>query len=162
MKKIVELINPSDPVTFEMQDVKVAGVAVLLLGRGAYGLKTADGNDVVPLMLFDGGERWLKKQRIADLDKYLRNRGKNVAAFLDTCAYGSIADREGFDAAIKRMTKEKAAEHRAWWNDKHRGSLNDIGNAAAGLAVRLREIAAGKKSDKPLPKATPIIAVSRS
>lgn len=157
MKKIVELINPSDAITFEMDDVKVAGVAILILGRGAYGLSDADG-DIVPIMLFGSSEAWLKKEGI-NLEKFIHENCLPMAKFLETVCYGSIDQREAVDVACSRMTPRKSEEHRRWWNDKRRSSLNDVGKGALALAKRFREMAAGDSSSKPLPKATPIILV---
>lgn len=63
---ILELNNPSDAITFVGEDPRVAGVAVLLLGHGWYGLTDAAGNQVVPMMIFGTHEAWLKEQGIED------------------------------------------------------------------------------------------------
>lgn len=159
MKRIVELVNPSDAITFEMDDVKVAGVAILFLGRGAYALTDAEGKTVVPLGLFGTNETWLKEQGI-DLDTFILANLIPIAEFLESVCYGHIAEREAFEVACSRMTTAKAAEHRAWWNNKKRTSLNDIGKGALALAKQLRKKSAGEPLTKPLAKAVPIIATT--
>lgn len=135
---ILELINPSDAVTFVGDDMTVAGVACLILGGGWYGLKDASGDAVVPMMAFGTHEKWLEENNIADLSDWLMEHGAEVAGFLETCVYGSIEEREAFDQAISRMAPDKADEHRDWWNDRNRSSMNNIGKAAAHWAKRLR------------------------
>lgn len=156
MKTIVELINPSDAITFEMDDamdnLAIAGVAIILLGQGAYGLEDMEGKTVVPLMLFGGVEKWLEARGIASMKFFVETNAEKIAAFLETICYGSAEEREAVEVACGRMTPEKAEEHRAWWNDKKRSSLNDIGKNALALANALRNKATG-----PLPSSKPII-----
>lgn len=137
---ILELVNPSDAVTFVGDDPKVAGIATLLLGNGWYALRGEDGEDFVPLMIFGGHVEWLASQGIDDADDFLTANAEAVAAFLDTCAYGGIKERQAFDEAIKRMTPDKAAEHRAWWNDRNRSSMNNIGEGCRRLAEQIRKL----------------------
>lgn len=136
---IFELINPSDAVTFIGDDITVAGVAIMVLGRGRYGLTDDKGEVVVPLMLFGGSEYWLAEHGVDDLDAWLTANYLRVAEFLETCAYGSRLEREAFDQAIARMTPEHAEAHREWWNDRNRSSMNNIGQAAAAYAKTLRK-----------------------
>jgi len=159
MKQIVELQNPSDAITFEMDDVKVAGVAVMFLGNGAYGLEDSSGKTVVPIMLFGTHEKWLKQQGIV-LDDFIPPNMTKMADFLETVCYGHASEREAVEVACARMTPEKAEEHRKWWNDKKRTSLCDIGKAALKLAKQFRKAAAGQAVEEPLAQAVPIIAVS--
>lgn len=162
MAQICELSNPSDKITFVVDDVRVAGVAVMLLGNGWYGLTNAKGEDVVPLMFAGTHKQWLIDNQIPDLDAYLTANAAALAAFLDTCAYGSITEREGYDAAIARMTPENAALHRAWWNDRNRSSLNNIGAAAAKLAAQFRRLAARQPVTEPLAQSPPLVFAAQS
>lgn len=145
MKTVVELINPSDAVTFLMDDVKVAGAATMLLGCGAFGLKDKDGKCHVPIMLFRGADGWLEENGIKDLRAFIDANNIAIAEFLETVHYGSFQDREAFKLAISKMTLEKAAEYRAEVNDKRRSSLNNIGGVALKLAQQMRQIAAKQK-----------------
>lgn len=159
MKIIVELINPSDAITFVMDDPTVAGIGVLLLGNGWYGLLDAEGNHPVPPML-GGVEAWFKERGIESLNKWIKANGVAVAEFLETCAYGNIVERDAYDRAIALMTPENAAIHREWWNDRNRSSMNNIGAAALKLAANLRQRAAGKKAE--LKGSPPRVFASRS
>lgn len=158
---ILELENPSDPITFVGDDLKVAGIACLLLGHGWYGMSDEKGDTVIPLMMFGAHEKWLKENGIDDLSGWIRENALKVAEFLETVAYGKINDRLAFDEAIKRMTPEKAAEHREWWNDRNRSSMNDIGAGALRLAKQFRKLAAGGKADN-LHGSPPIIMAGSS
>jgi hypothetical protein len=149
MKQICELVNPSDAITFVVDDVKVAGVAILLLGEGAYGLTNGAGDTVVPLGLFGFWRTWIQEQQI-DLEKFVPENRLAMAEFLETVCYGSVAEREAFDVAMSRMIPDKAQEHQAWWNGKKRSSLNDIGKGALLLAKALREKAKYLPSQKPI------------
>ena len=52
---LYELINPSDPVTFEAPDLKVAALVTIILGQGQYGAQPVDDSaEGVPIMLFFG------------------------------------------------------------------------------------------------------------
>lgn len=135
---ILELVNPSDAVTFVGDDPKIAGVAILLLGNGMYALTSPDGSQFVPLMMFGQHEEWIAEQGIGDLDTFITANSGAIADFLDTCAYGSIEEREAFDRAIALMTPENAEKHREWWNDRNRSSMNNIGAGARKLASALR------------------------
>lgn len=152
---ILELINPSDAVTFVGDDPKIAGVAILILGNGAYGLTDESGEVFVPLMLFGGFKAWLEEQGITDLAAFLIEHGSALADFLETCAYGKIAERQAFDEAIKRMTPDKAEEHREWWNDRNRSSMNNIGAGCRRLAKQLR----AKAKPSELEGSPPIVLV---
>ena len=160
MKKIVELQNPSDAVTFEMDDVKIAGVAILILGNGAYGLEDDTGT-VVPIMLFGTHEKWLKEQQINDLGEFVHANLIPMADFLESVCYGHRSEREAVEVACRRMSPQNAEEHRFWWNNKKRTSLNDIGKGCLALAKQLRAKAKGHPIKEPLAQAAPIIMAGR-
>lgn len=155
--KTYELINPSDAITFQGDDLVAAGVAIILLGRGAFGLTDEKGEQAVPLMLFGGIDDWLAKNNIKDMAQYIADNTDAIADFLETVCYGSLDERLAFDEACKRMTPEKAAEHREWWNDRKRSSMNNIGAGALRLAKQLRK----KKPVKELKGSPPIILAKR-
>lgn len=146
MKPVV-LQNPSDAVTFVMDDPIVAGVAVLLLGNGAYGLETEDGSSVVPVMLFGGIDRWCKEKGI-NLDAFIPQNYVPMAEFLDSVCYGSVRDRQECDEACLRMSPDEAAKYRAARNDRRRSSMNNIGKAALQLASQMRKQAKSKPPEK--------------
>ena len=59
-----EIINPSDPYTMEADDLRVAAVAVCLLGNGKYGLdalgEDRDKGNNVPVFIFGGHDEWFE------------------------------------------------------------------------------------------------------
>ena len=55
------------------------------------------------------------------------------------------------------FTPEETAEHREWWNDRKRSSMNNIGAGALRLAKQLRK----KKPVKELKGSPPIILAKR-
>jgi hypothetical protein len=113
------LINPSDPYTFEADDLEVAAVAVCLLGEGKYpadamGADADQGNNVPPF-LFGGHDEWFTARFGAGFEDTtlhcLTHRTDAVARVLESMKLGSV----------------------------RRSSLNDIGGRARELAKGIRE-----------------------
>lgn len=123
---IYDLVNMSDAVTFVGDDDTLAGAAVLVLGRGRYGLNNENGDSVLPLMLFGGLDEWLKERSIADFDGYLAANRIGIAGFLDTARYCDVSERKRYGDAVKM-------------DDDRRSSLNNIGAACKQIAEHLRE-----------------------
>lgn len=132
--RIYEIINPSDPVTLEAEDVAVAQAAVLLLGRGQMGLTDEDGEEVLPLLLFGGYEKWAKDNKF-DLTATLDKRATEVADCLESAVCADLSDRKAVLAAVGGHGKEALRRY----NDEKRSSLNDICGVAFSLAKAIRE-----------------------
>ena len=131
---IYDITNPSDTVTLEADDVAVAQAACLLLGEGRYGLTNAEGEEVLPLCMFEGQyEEWAKGQNF-DLKAVLENRREEVAACLRSAMCCGISDRVAIVAAVGDDPKAVAR-----YNDAKRSSLNDICGLAASLAKAQEE-----------------------
>lgn len=128
-----EVINPSDPVTFEAPDDVTAAAAVLILGRGAYACESEDGRSVLPILLF-GGDAWLEGEGapVLALAKSEEARGR-IADALDTMAVVRLSDRAALVAAVG---PDPAALAR--WSEAKRSSLNNIVGSARRLATSLR------------------------
>lgn len=118
-----ELINPSDPYTFEAEDLEVAAVAVCLLGEGAYMARaTCEGakpEHDVPAFLLGGQDDWFRKR------------------------FGV-----GFEASLVRMLERRApalarALESVTLQRQSRSSLNDIGAKARKLAASVLEAGGG-------------------
>lgn len=62
-----DVINPHDKITIDCTNEKAAQLAVLIVGRGAYGID--DG--VLPVFLFGGGDEWCQKKYQMTLDELL-------------------------------------------------------------------------------------------
>lgn len=139
---LFEIVNPSDPYTFEAENVDIACVAVLFLGNGAYGLNVPDGqpNPDCPMFLFGGDPAaWAEKRLGCSLNDYLTKHGDAIASALDSVLIGDFSDRQIFNDAVAKMNEVGAVQFKNQWHDKKRSSLSDIGKRAWALAKALRE-----------------------
>jgi hypothetical protein len=113
------LINPSDPYTFEADDFEVAAVAVCLLGNGKYPADAlgddADKGNNVPAFLFGGHDEWFESRfgasYEATADRVLKDRSDALARALESVTLGR----------------------------ERRTSLNNIGGKAQELARAIRD-----------------------
>lgn len=138
---VYEILNPSDDVTIKAYDVVTAGVFVLLLSHGKYGLNDLEGNEAVPMLMFGGHERWLEERGISDLDEWVKAHVLEVATVAESYAYTKAREREVYDFTMNALPSEAQAEWRAKWNDARRTSLNDIGAECERLARAFRRLA---------------------
>lgn len=137
---LYELINPSDPVTFEAPDLKVAALVTIILGRGHYGAEPADDSaEGVPIMLFgDPTEWWTERWPEEPMGGAGDRDALRLAAALRSVCYGGKNDRQLYDSALQAITDpEKRAAFVAEWNDRKRSSMNDIMGRAHSIAARL-------------------------
>jgi predicted aminopeptidase len=137
---LYEIANPSDAYTIEGELLPCA-IATLLVGEGAYGLKTVDGETAAPIFLFGGHEEWLKERGVDDMPTYLENpeHRAEVAAALETVLIGDFADRKRMERVLACVTSDdERTKAKAAWHDERRSSMNDIGRRAALYAKRLR------------------------
>lgn len=134
-----ELINPSDPYTFEAKDRETAALAVFLLSTsyGAHCLTEEREEDDVPVFLFGGSKEWYQDTFKRTPDEGLAILKEDVRECLKSFVYGHESDRQTYQLAIDGITdEEKKAEFIKHWHDKH-SSLNDIGDVAFKIALRL-------------------------
>lgn len=132
---ICEIINPSDAYTLRTDDFQLAAVAIAVLGGGAFGLAEIGGDEKRTPALF-GWEEWLDEESI-DVEKYLKERGADLADVLDSVLIGQ--DRSEAEMTAKNIPPEKLDKWLADRHDMKRSSMNDIGSAAWDLAARLRD-----------------------
>ena len=137
---IYEIINPSDAVCIESNDLGLAGLAVMMLSSG-YGLYDENGNVAVPITMFGGGEEWLKEHGITDITQSIKDNAEKLAIIFESCFYGKPSDKEMLDLALSKMTPQDAEIYRSKWNDKRRSSITNIEKYCLKNAKRLREIA---------------------
>lgn len=74
MKNYQKIINPHDEVLIDCQDVDAAFAAVIVLGRGAYGVETDD--DKLPIFVFadeNALDEWAKKRSGKDFNNWLES-----------------------------------------------------------------------------------------
>lgn len=112
---LYNLINPSDPYTFEADDLELAAVAVVLLGDGQYLADPVGGGESVPAFLFGGHDEWFKMKFGESCEetanKVINERTDSIARALESVALTS----------------------------KERSSMNDIGGRAHALARQIRD-----------------------
>lgn len=138
---IYEVINPSDPVAIEADDVSIARAAVLIIGEGSYALTDEEGKTVLPIFIFGGGdqfEAWEAREGF-NFAAILKDRKPELAACLRSAACMEMRDRRALLAAVG---SDPGALER--FNEERRSSLNDICGRAHMLADALeRAQAAG-------------------
>lgn len=137
---ILEIQNPSDKVTIETDDIVAAGVAIMIVGDGWYGLEDDKGEQIVPITALGSGEAWLKSKGVIDIEGYIKANRFKMAAILESVLYGSVEDRILFNAAIEKMSKKDARLYRGEWNDKKRSSMTDIGAMCLHYAESFRKM----------------------
>lgn len=114
-----EISNPSDRVFIQYEaDTEAAEAAVLILGRGAYGLiPITEAEECMPILLW-GVDRWAEA-----------TKGKGVKDWFESIGTARVA------AALDSVRC-----------DGERTSMNDIAGKAHKMAARLRELdALGKE-----------------
>lgn len=139
---ICELINPSDPYTLEIEPgaFDAAALAVWLVGRGAFGLKTVgvSVSEYQSTPVLFGWQEWARGRYLPSVDAYLAAHRREIAAACDSVMIGSVDIRQAFVTAIRYMAPERVREYRAEIYDQQRTSLNRIGEAFWAYADKLR------------------------
>lgn len=133
---ILELINPSDPITFEAPDRLVAAAVALLLGGGHYPVNDEAGQQVVPLFLFGGMTEWFEEQ-FGDFTDALTQRREEVAVALDSV---TVARPSEYRAIIAAITGGDVAKGRAAYCESQRTSMNNICGRAQAYAAKVRAL----------------------
>ena len=132
---IYELINPSDPYTFEAPNIEVAGAAVVLLSTNFGAVRVGDDVDERTPMLF-GWDDWLAERGI-DTD-WVDDRAEEIADALDSFLIGSLSARQDVLDMLDELPEENRQSWRDRRQDRHRSSMNQIGEAAYQTAMSLR------------------------
>jgi hypothetical protein len=150
---LYEIVNPSDPYTFEAPTFEIAAVAIVLLAEGQLGVKPVgdDPEDAreLPLLLFDSDGKWFE-ENLFPLEKigdFLDKHSEEIAAALDSVVIGGELDRSLFLTALARQEDDTKEAYRVAWHNKKRSSINDIGRSAWEMAKGIRETAAGKNEE---------------
>ena len=136
---IYNLINPSDPITFDAPDLKTAALVTMVLGSGRYAAEPEDNStEGVPLMMFGGGLEWWSAHFDEPLDGSFDRNAAPLAAALRSVCCGSKTDRHLFDSALRAIPDQSARDaFVAEWNDRKRSSMNDIMGFAHRVAAKL-------------------------
>ena len=139
---ICEIINPSDTYTIKSDDVESMQLATLILGGGKYGLCDADGETIMPVLLF-GAKEWIEEQfgvREDNLANYIEERSPQIADCLDSVLIGSFSSRDVIEHVLSKVPDEKDREEiLTKHHDTKRTSMNDIGARAKAMAKSLRD-----------------------
>lgn len=115
-KRLYEVINPSDKITFRATVVEAACIAARLR-QAWYFVKDIE----------TGVEPEIEDLE-AEYDAIWKDAGK-LSSYADayrSFMVGSVNERELLEEAVSRMTAEEAIGYRARWHDKRRTSMNDI------------------------------------
>lgn len=138
---LFNIINPHDPYTLEAPDLEIAANAIALIGKGAYGLHELSGDQSgnVPLFPETGHDEWFTKQFGRDFSASLNHvmdaRAGDLSKALASVFIGTPADKRAFEQEARDCVDEE--EFHALLTKRHdekRGSLNDIGRIAWGMA----------------------------
>ena len=135
--KLYELINPSDPYTFRAPSIEVAGAAVLQLSSN-FGARCVEPNQErrsTPVIF--GWDEWLDEHGIDRT--WIEAHITEIADALDSFLIGGANDRADVESMLAMLPEEKRQEWRDQRQDRHRSSLNQIGEHAYALARQLRE-----------------------
>lgn len=140
---LYEIINPSDPYTFEAESYAVASLAVLVLGNGQLGVERIDGTEMstsTPFVAFssqpdEDADAWARsvfggKSLSEALDANMRAVGTALSSVL----IGRKTDRVLYDAAVANMNETQKDDYTRLWHDRKRNSMNDIGARARKIA----------------------------
>lgn len=129
-----EVVNPSDPYTFEAPDLEIAAAAIFLVGGGHYAADPFDEDqDRVPIFLLGGAEQWVQEKFGSDIETWFgrvkAERLPEVCTALESFLYGGRLAGEDWQG--------RTPEERAAYNERHRTSMNNIGKRAFSIAASL-------------------------
>lgn len=134
VKRLYELVNPSDPYTFYAPSIEVAGVCAVLLSPG-FGATPADGNGEGTPVLF-GWTDWLEDRGINR--EWIDRHREEIADAYDSFLIGDAAKRADVESMLEMLPEAKRQEWRDKRQERHRSSLSQIGEAAYAKAKQLR------------------------
>lgn len=133
-----ELINPSDPYTFKAPNIEIAGVCACLLSTG-FGARQVDppppDDETTPILF--GWNEWLKDRGIDNA--YIDAHREEIADAFDSFLIGDIRKRKDVEEMLALIPAEKQQEWKESRQERHRTSLNQIGEAAYRYAKKFRE-----------------------
>lgn len=132
---LYELINPSDAYTFYAPSIEVAGVCAALLSPG-FGAKPVSGDGERTPVLF-GWEQWLEDRQINS--DWIEEHRNEIADAYDSFLIGGARQRADVESMLAMLPEDKRQEWRDQRQDRHRSSMNQIGEAAYAQARRLRD-----------------------
>jgi len=133
---IFELINPSDPYTFEADSLEVAGYCACLLSTG-FGAVCHETGERTPVMF--GWDEWLESRFIDDA--WAREHAGEIAKAFDSFLIGDVNKRADVASMLAIIPEEKRQKWKEERQDRHRTSVNRIGEVAYHLALDYQALA---------------------
>lgn len=127
-RRLYEVINPSDRITFRAMLEEAACIADIFDASMLF-VKDIETGEKPQVEDIKAAHDLIYSTR-AGLDSY----ADAFASFM----VGTRSERELIEKAIERMSAEEAKAYRAEWHDKLRSSLNDICARCWPVADRLR------------------------
>jgi len=129
-KKLWELVNPSDPITFRATEVEAVIIADRML-EAMYFVNDAGNGMPVPSMEADELKRayeaiWKTPEGIA-----------SYAAAYDSFLIGTIEQRGLYEKNRSLMTETQQQSYRADYHERRRSSMNDICQACWNVAAKI-------------------------
>lgn len=140
-----EIINPSDPYTFDAPSHETATLAILIMGEGQLAAEPLDAHspeEVVPLLLFGTVKEYCLKRFGVEPNELLKRalddpaRREGLADALDSVLIGRPEDRAAFETKHPTPGARRAA--RIEYHDRKRSSMNDIARYAWQVAQTIR------------------------
>ncbi|NNU66578.1 hypothetical protein G9X67_14995 [Rhizobium sp. WYCCWR 11152] len=115
-KRLYEVVNPSDVITFRATVVEAACIGDRLRPAWYFVKDVQTGDEPKIDNLEEEYEAiWKSADKLASYAEAYRS-------FM----VGSRSERELLEEAVSRMTQDEAKAYRAQWHDKRRTSMNDI------------------------------------
>ena len=136
---VYELVNPSDPYTFEAPSLEVASLTVSLLGP-LYGATSSNKEEEnVPVFIGGGFDTWYQEKFGRMPIEGLDALKKETAAALESFVYGTIRARTIYMAAMNAIDDdEKRKSFIEIWEDQQ-SSLNCIQKKAKLISRMLNK-----------------------
>jgi hypothetical protein len=123
-----ELINPSEPVTFQTTDDKVAFMVTVTISGGRYGCRREDGEKLTgPVAFYADPDAVIQKFMQVDVADWSSKNTTALGKCFQTFQYVDIYERPEYDAQLATYKEpEKAEMFKEIWENNNRKSMNPI------------------------------------
>lgn len=126
---IYDFVTPSDAITFEAQDDKIAFACAVMLGLGKAGchrFEKGEDIDIDTMLMFDTNpDKTMTETLGTKLNDFIKENHEEMAKCFQSFAYGDIGDRVQYNEAIAAITdKKKLEEFKKSHEDRNRTSLS--------------------------------------
>lgn len=129
MKKLYEMVTPSDPITFYAPDNDIAEAIAVFVGNGKAGLNAIDGSETPNTIIIAG----VSDEQMDRIKATLKDRQEEVVAAGKTFATCTAEYREEYDKLTENSTNAEAI---ARFDDRHRSSMSDWCGYARSLTLK--------------------------